>query len=200
MMYKLLSKRKYVTDAAIASLFSVTYFYLLNILEVAEPLYIPYKDTAEMMIFYIFFSIFLISAAFMVNCRSKFDVFLLAVTPYALTATFLALKSHTILCIAMMLVILMVTSLKIVRLFVRRKPTTVAKRKKLIFRAAVVASYFTRVLSVGCAVVMLILIDEIVYERAVNQYELRKFWEEHAGMSLDEIIFDDDTDSVTFTI
>lgn len=199
-MYKLSSKRKYVTDAAIASLFAVTYFYLLNILEIAEPLYIPYKDTAEMIIFYIFFSLFLISAAFMVNCRSRFDVFLLAVTPYALTATVLAFKTHTLLCAVMISIVLLSASLKIVKLFVKRKPVAAAKKKKRIFRAVAAAAYFTKALSVGCAVVMLILIGECVYERVADRYELRKFWEEHAGMNFDEIIFDDDIDSVTFTI
>ncbi len=185
-MNKLSSKRKCVTDAAIASLFAVTFFYLLSIFEVAEPLYIPYKDTAEMMIFYIFFSIFLIAFAFVRDC-SRIDAFLLAVTPYAVTSTALALKSHMILCAVMICAALTLSVIKIGIRFAIRNTTAAAKREKTPFRTAAAVSFIAKALSIGCVAVMLVLIVESVYERAIDQYEYRIFWNEHSGMSLDEI-------------
>ncbi len=166
-MHKMSSKRKCVTDAAIASLFAVTFFYWLSIFEVAEPLYIPYKDTAEMMIFYIFFSIFLIAFAFVCDC-SRLDAFLLAVTPYAFTSTVLAIKSHMILCAVTLCAALTMSVIKIGIRFAIRNTTTATKRKKKPFRTVAAVSFFAKALSIGCVAVMLVLIGESVCERAIN--------------------------------
>lgn len=187
---RLYNELKYTVFAALTSIIAAMLFYLFyDILEFTEVfVQSPSRDTAQMMVFFLTLSCFcIIAAALSSSCRGKFDVFVVAIAPYAVTSAICSIKEYPFLLKVATVASVVLIAIRVRFLFSKRKPLGTAKNRKLRFRIASSFRFAVKIFITSCAAIMLALIIKSAYKAVVDRYEEYKWWNEHAGMELGEI-------------
>lgn len=179
---------KNASFSAIGSYIAILIFYLLDFIGLSDAIVFLNWELSEQIIYFISLSYFCVTLALTFGCKSRFDIFLTVIAPYAVTAAVSALEKHIFIFILIMASMLFLNLLNVIRLFIKRKPSKISRKKKMKFRMDISLKFAIRLLILSCTFIMVILLANAIREKAVEQYkvcqkdsewiELDRFFEE----------------------